>query len=218
MKHTALLFLLLITFQFSKEQTLKNDSSIAVKRQDSIRASHVQDSLRVENLLSKAQYPLIKNSKWSGVLPVQDIQEKPDPSMKYKLLIEITAWSKDTADRKEINVGLSEAGRIINLHVAAGIPKENIEVVIVVHAAALNAYLQDSIYRKKFQINNPNLDILRQFSNLGVKLIACGQAMQFFNFDKKDFIPEVRTSLSARVVLSTYELKGYALYQVRNED
>ncbi|PWT76336.1 MAG: hypothetical protein C5B59_06880 [Bacteroidetes bacterium] len=217
MRQSIFLILLLFAFRSSQEQTVKNDS-LEVAKKDSLQAKHIKDSLRMERLLSQAQYPLIKNSKWSGALAVQDIQEKPDPSMKYKLLIESTIWSKDTASWKEINDGLAEAGRIINLHIAAGVSKENMEVVIVVHARALNVFLQDSIYKRKFKVRNPNLDILGQFANLNVKLIACGQAMQFFEFDKKDFIPEVRTALSAKVVLSTYQLKGFVLYQIREEN
>ncbi|HEX4851659.1 MAG TPA: DsrE family protein, partial [Puia sp.] len=83
---------------------------------------------------------------------------------------------------------------------------------------ALNVYLQDSLYKKKFKVSNPNLELLKQFSALGVKLVACGQAMHFFEFEKKDFVPDVRVALSAKVVLSTYQLKGFVLYQVTNED
>jgi hypothetical protein len=37
----------------------------------------------------------------------------------------------------------------MNLHVAAGIPKENIDLVLVVHAGALNAFLTNEKYKKE---------------------------------------------------------------------
>jgi intracellular sulfur oxidation DsrE/DsrF family protein len=184
---------------------------------DSVSAAHIKDSLRMAKFFSLATYPLIKNSKRSGVIPVNDIDEKADPSIQYKLLMEVTLWSNDSAERKEINGGLAEVGRLINLHIAAGIPKDNIHAAIIIHGAALNVFLSNDAYQKKFKTNNPNLDILKQFSALGIKLIACGQAMAFFNFEKKDMIPEVKTSLSAKVVLSTYQMKGYALYEIKDD-
>jgi len=186
-------------------------------KKDSVAESPKKDSSRIGKLFAAATYPLIKNSKWSGVLPVNDIEDKPDPAMIYKLLVEVTSWSDDSASKKEINSGLAEAGRLINLHIAAGIPKQNIQAAIIVHGAALNVFLNKEAYQKKFRTDNPNLDILKQFSALGIKLIACGQALAFYNFDKKDMIPEIKTSLSAKVTLSTYQLKGYVLYNIKDD-
>jgi len=178
----------------------------------------VKDSLRWAKLKAEYTYPLIKNSEWSMVVPVKNIQEKPDPSMRYKLLFNLTVWSsKDTAAIRQINGGLSEIGRIINLHVAAGIPKENLDIAIVIHGGALNVYLANEFYKKKFKVDNPNLDLFKQFTALKAKLMACGQAERYFGFVQEELIPEVRTALTAQVVLSTYQLKGYVLYNVSNE-
>jgi intracellular sulfur oxidation DsrE/DsrF family protein len=172
------------------------------------------DSARLQKFFAMATYPLIKNSKMSGVIPVKEVQEMPDPSMQFKLLIEMTLWSKDSSARKEINAGLAEVGRLINLHVAAGVPKENIHVVIVIHGPALNVYLDNQHYRKKFNTDNPNLDILKQMHEMGTKFLACGQAEYFFGISKEEMIPEAMTALSAQVVVSNYQLKGYVLYHV----
>jgi hypothetical protein len=47
--------------------------------------------------------------------------------------------------------------------------------------------------------------------------MACGQAEIFFRIPAEDMIPEVNTSYSAQVVLSTYQLKGYVLYNINEE-
>jgi hypothetical protein len=195
-----------------RELTEKYDKMV----RDSVEKK-VKDSLRWAKLKAEYTYPLIKNSEWSMVIPVNNIQEKPDPAMRYKLLFNMTVWSKDTASIRQINGGLAEIGRIINLHVASGIPKENLDIAIVIHGAALNVYLSTEFYRKKFKVENPNLDILKQFTALKAKFMACGQAERYFGFDPGEMIPEVRTALTAQVVLSSYQLKGYVLYNVSNE-
>jgi intracellular sulfur oxidation DsrE/DsrF family protein len=187
------------------------------KIKDSVENS-VKDSIQWETLKATGIYPLIKNSEWSAIFPVKNIQEKPDVAMRYKLLINMTQWSKDTSAIRQINGGLAEVGRIINLHIAAGIPKENLDIAMVVHGGALNVYLTNEAYRKKFNVDNPNLDILKQFTSIKTRLLACGQAELFFNIPAADMIPDVKTALTAKVVLSTYQLKGYVLYNVNNDD
>jgi len=175
------------------------------------------DSLRWESLKNSAVYPLINNSIESAVFPVPVVTEKADPTMKYKLLFHMIIWSRDSIGKTKINEGLAEIGRIINLHVAAGIPKENLELAIVTNGSAMNVYLKNDVYLKKFKTNNPNLDILRQFTDLKTHLIACGQSEVFRNISPDDFIPVVKTALSANVALSTYQLKGYVLYEIEDE-
>jgi hypothetical protein len=175
----------------------------------------VKDSIRWAAMKTSSLYPVIKNSEWSAAFPVKNVTEKPDPSMKYKLLFNMTAWTKDSI--KSINEGLAEIGRIINLHVAAGVPKENLELAIVIHGSALNVYLNNETYLKKFKTNNPNIDILKQFTALNTRLIACGQAELFFQILPENMLPEVKTAYSARVALSTYQLKGYVLYDISND-
>ncbi|HTQ65612.1 MAG TPA: DsrE family protein [Puia sp.] len=217
MRNIIFPLLLLTVSHILCAQTEQKDSLNLANKKDSAEKARM-DSLKFERLFSTALYPLIKNSKWSGVIPVANIEENPDPSMKYKLVMEVTGWNKDSASHKEINWALAEVGRVINLHIAAGIPKENLNSVLVIHGAALNAVLNDEAYRKKFKTDNPNLALLKQFDSLGIKLIVCGQAMAFFGFKKEELIPEVRTAISAKVALSTYQLKGYVLYEMKDEN
>jgi hypothetical protein len=188
----------------------------AKKIRDSI-VKEVRDSLFWANLKKKAMYPAINNSEWSAAFPVNNVTEKIDTAMKYKLLFHMTIWPKDSAARRKLNEGLAEIGRIINLHVAAGVPKENLELAIIIHGGALNTYLTNEAFRKKFKTDNPNLDILKQFTGLHTRLIACGQAEIFFRIPPEDMIPDVKTAFSAKVALSTYQLKGYVLYNIEED-
>jgi intracellular sulfur oxidation DsrE/DsrF family protein len=173
-----------------------------------------QDSVRMAQLLSKASYPLIKSSKWSGVLPMTGVTEKPDPTMQYKLLMEDVIGIKDSAAAKEISDGLAEIGRIINLHIASGIAKKQLEVVAVVHGPALYALYTNEQYKKKYGIDNPNIVLIDELMKNGVKFIACGQAMNFFEVKQEDMVPNIRISLTAQTVLSNYQLKGFVLYPI----
>ena len=173
-----------------------------------------KDSIRMAELFSKASYPLIKSSKWSGVLPVTGVTEKPDPSMQYKLLMEDVDPIKDSAAAKEMSEGLAEIGRIINLHIASGIPKSKLNVVAVVHGPALYALYTNEQYKKKYGIDNPNIELINELMKNGVRFIACGQAMNFFDVKKEDMVPDIKITLTAQTVLSNYQLKGYVLYPI----
>jgi intracellular sulfur oxidation DsrE/DsrF family protein len=124
-------------------------------------------------------------------------------------------WSKDSV--QSVNEGFAEIGRIINLYIAAGIPKENLEIATVIHGKALNTNLKNDLYQKKFKTNNPNLDILKQFTALNAQLLACGQAEIFFHMTQDDLLPEVKTAFSAQIVLSSFQLKGYVLYNIQED-
>lgn len=189
-------------------------SAFAQKDTSGTAAKAKKDSIRMAQLEAKLVYPLIKGGKWSGIIPVSEVTEKPDPSIKYKLLFELTYNNPDSL-AKNINDGLVEIGRIINLHVASGIPVKNINPVIIVHAKALVSLYKDDIYRKKYKVPNPNLALIGELINAaGAKIIACGQAMEFFEVTKKEMIDNVKVSLTAQTVLSSYQLKGYVVYKI----
>lgn len=162
-------------------------------------------------------FPAIKGFKWGGVAPVQNATELADPKMKYKLLMELTGFAakgEEKTAKNEINLGIGEITRKVNLHVATGIPQKNIDLVIIVHAGALFAFLNNEKYKRKYGIDNPNITIIKDLQNFGAKIIVCGQAMTFLGLEMQDLVPGIKEALSAQTVLSTYELKGYKFYDV----
>ncbi len=203
---------------------MKKDSTLnALKKQrDSVYfASLHEDSVKInkefkeaekwENVKAVATYPAIKGAENAGVVPVVNLTEIPDPNMEYKLLFEITAQNPDSV-AKEQNYSLVEVARVINLHVAAGVPLKNIKPVIAVHAGALKSFTTNKYYQDKYKIDNPNMKLFDDLKKLGAKFIACGQAMTFFDVKKEDLLPDVKVSLTAQTVLSSYQLKGYVLF------
>lgn len=164
-----------------------------------------------EKVKGIAVYPVFKGYENAGVVPVKDPTEIPDPKMEYKLLFEVTRLNPDSI-AKDPNFSLVEIARVINLHVASGVPLKNIKPVIVVHAAALRAITNNESYKTKYKIDNPNVKLVKELEDMGAKFIACGQAMTFFEIKKEELLPSVKISLTAQTVISSYQLKGYALF------
>ena len=179
-----LLIVSLICFaSIAKAQMAATDSLHTTDSLAKAKVAAYEDSL--DNALqAKAIYPLIKTSKWSGVIPVSDIDEKPDVARRFKILMEITAGIKDTTAAKQINGALAEVGRQINLHLASGIPKKNLDIVVIAHAGVLKSFYTDAVYKENYKVNNPNDSLFTELLGAGVKFIACGQAMNFFEHRK----------------------------------
>lgn len=219
-----LLVLACITCLASYSQTTNFDSLFNVHRlqkDSTLRAAIHADSVRIEKefketekwdqLLSRAQYPVINAGDWSGIIPVKDVEEKPDPTIDYKFLFELTSLNPDSA-AKDVDYGLSEVARVVNLHVASGVPLKKISLIIVIHGPALKAFGTNTYYKEKFKIDNPNIRVVEELKKLGTKFIACGQAMAFMDVKKEDMLPDVKVSLTAQTVISHYQLKGYLLW------
>jgi intracellular sulfur oxidation DsrE/DsrF family protein len=198
--------------------------SLKKVKDSTLRAAIHADSMKIEKqfaeqekmlqLADKLQYPLIKAGEFSGVVPVKDPDEIPDPNQDYKLLFELTYNNPDSLS-KEINAGLAEIIRVINLHIASRIPVKRIMPVIIIHGMALNAISNNQLYQKNYKTDNPNISVVQDLiQKAGAKFIACGQAMAFFDFKKENLLPEVKISLTAQTVLSNYQLKGYVLYKI----
>ncbi|MEO6252476.1 MAG: DsrE family protein [Ferruginibacter sp.] len=170
----------------------------------------------------KKSFPAIKGNNWGGVFPVEGIDEIPDPKQQYKLLMELTSFGMkeqpDSIASKDINLALRDISRTINLHVGAGISKEKIDVVLAVHAKALHVFLNNEKYKKKYGVDNPNLPLIKELQDFGVKITLCGQAMHFLGLPREQFIPGVKVSLTAQTVISSYQLKGYVFSDLTLHD
>jgi intracellular sulfur oxidation DsrE/DsrF family protein len=221
------LLLLLSVWQigFAQDNLAKQDSlnrqqkikdSIALFKKDST-ATALKDSIRLAGLDSIAYNPLIQGGKYSKVFPVKDIDEIPDPKHVYKLLFELTAHQHDSTYEK-LNDGLVEIARVINLHIAAGIPLSQIDPVVVAHGGALYDLLTDTAFKLKNKKINPNTKLIEELMKNKVRFIACGQALLFIDIKKTELHPGIKVALTAQVALSDYLNRGYAKYAIKNEE
>lgn len=218
------LILLMITGSICTfAQTTNVDSLRNAKRDSTLRAMIAADSIKVmkeyemkekeDKMEARMIYPFIKGGKGSGVLPVSDPTEITDPNIDYKILFELTGNNPDSII-KEVNGGLDEIARVINLHVASGVPAKRIFPVIVVHAGALHALKNNEAFQKKYKIDNPSIKLINDLKNMGGKFIVCGQAMQFLDIKKEELLPDIKIALTAQTALSQYQLKGYVWHPV----
>jgi hypothetical protein len=98
--------------------------------------------------------PVIKN--FGAVYDVANATEKPDPKMKYKILVDIT----DAADKPDsLNAYLEAAATLYNLHAVGGVPAKNIDMVVVFHKMATYSIFTNERFQKKYKTDNPNLAI-----------------------------------------------------------
>jgi intracellular sulfur oxidation DsrE/DsrF family protein len=209
MKKTLVSVLVSIVFLSAAAQAPVQDSVTKAKAK--------ADSIKWAKMEARLVFPLINAGTFSGVIPVSNPTEIPNPNMSYKLLFELVVNNKDSAV-KEINHGLTEICRIINLHVASGIPVKNIIPVIVVHGPALFSFYTNDNYKKKYKIDNPNIAVAEELiRKTGAKFIACGQAMNFLEVPQEAMIPQMKVSLTAQTVLSGYQLKGYKLFEITED-
>jgi intracellular sulfur oxidation DsrE/DsrF family protein len=167
-------------------------------------------------------YPAIKGEFWSAVVPVKQIDEAPDPKLDYNVVFDLTAYAKvdpkkDQLDSSQVNWGLGDLARIYNLHVAAGIPQKKINFVVAVHGAALFSFLSNEEYKKKYKTDNPNVSLIKELNDAGVKFLACGQAMNWLGIEKPMLLPQTKVTLTAQTTLTSYQLKGYASKAMGNE-
>lgn len=204
MRFIVLLLIGLNTLNFSFAQAPKDSASLA--RRDSLLMAKMKEFT----------YPLIKEAPMGGVIPILNPDEMPDPAQKYKLLMNFTEAATSPTKAKKINGALAEIARIINLHIAAGIPKANLEVVVIAHGGALLSLYNDVNYQKKFKMNNPNYKLIKELQTAGVRFTTCGQSMKFRDIEKEMLLPGITLAFSAKTVISSYSLKGFILTDVND--
>ena len=150
--------------------------------------------------------PEIKN--FGGIFEIPYAVEKPDPTMTYNIVIEVERASEkpDT-----INWALNNVARLLNLHAVGGVPAKNMNVVLAIHGGATYTTMSNEAYREKYKIDNPNLKLYKELQESGVKMFVCGQSLIARQVDRNRLVPEVKISVSMLTILTTYQMKGFAV-------
>lgn len=154
------------------------------------------------------EFPIVKN--FGGVFDIPDAVEKPDPSLDYKIVIDLAGGNENPA---VINDHLNNIARMINLHSVGGVPKEKIKVVVAIHNQATYSILDNGSYQQRYKTDNPNLAVYKALHEAGVELFVCGQSLIGRSIDKNKISPDIKIATSMLTVLTTYQLKGYAWFK-----
>jgi len=110
------------------------------------------------------------------------------------------------------NRGFESAARFINMHVAAGVPEENIQIAVVVHGKAAMDLLSDEAWAAKGK-EGANLSgaMIRAMLDKGVRFILCGQSGAAYGIKADELIPGVETALSAMTAHALLQQSGYTV-------
>lgn len=119
--------------------------------------------------------------------------------------------SKQSAIGK-INRSFDSVARFVNMHVAAGVPRENIKVAIVVHGTASMDVTQATRYgQKRDGALNANITAIKELTENGVQIYICGQSAAYHGINKTDLLPNVKMALSAMTAHALLQQQGYTL-------
>jgi len=153
--------------------------------------------------------PVIKD--YGQILDLEKVTVTPDLDMEYKILIEIV---HDMKKPERLNFYANNVARLINLHAIGGVKKENLKVVVVIHASATNSVINAEAYEKKYKVESPYVKFYEALDEAGVEMIVCGQSLNMFGHQPEDVVPQIKIATSALTAISTYQLKGYAFFKM----
>jgi len=150
--------------------------------------------------------PIIKS--YGTVFQLPDADHKPDPTIKYKIIVEL---NENGSKPDSLNEYIEALATLVNLHAAEGVPQENIQMVVVLRKMATYAVFGNELYKEKFKCDNPNLQILKELMDAGVEFYVCGQTMQKRNIDTKKLVAGTKVASAGLTAITTYQLKGYTM-------
>ncbi|MFT6053959.1 MAG: intracellular sulfur oxidation DsrE/DsrF family protein [Roseivirga sp.] len=149
--------------------------------------------------------PIIKG--YGGIIDAPHALEKPDPTMEYKVVIDIATGDSDP---EAVMYSLQNVARLLNLHAMGGMPANKMNVVLAIHGGAIWSTLDNETYKAKYGVDNPHLPLFKELENAGVRLFACSQSLMGREIDHAKLASEVKVATSMLSVMTTYQLKGYA--------
>ena len=106
---------------------------------------------------------------------------------------------------------LASAARFVNMHVANGMDRDALDVVVVVHGGATLDLLTDAARAAKGEGDtNPSGPLVRALLAEGVRVVLCGQSLAAHGLAKSDIIPGVELALSAMTAHAVLQQQGYS--------
>ncbi|WP_062055238.1 DsrE family protein [Aquimarina longa] len=142
------------------------------------------------------------------IYTVKNPDFKTNSEQNLKAVFDIGRTFKDSS---KINPLFNTAARYLNMHFDAGVTLDKLNVVLVIHGSAANDILNNTAYKTKYNVTNPNTPLIEALVKQGVQLILCGQTAAHRNISKKDIHPEIKIALSAMTALVQLQNENYRL-------
>ena len=151
--------------------------------------------------------PLIQG--FGAIVSLPQSAQQPRPGS--KVVYDITG--ENGADH--LVKGLENVAVLLNLAAEAGVKPDQLKVAAVLHGPATRAVLRQAAYAKHTgSVRNPNVDLIRRLTDLGVELYVCGQALAHERYGLDEVLPEVQVADSASTVTINKQMDGYAYLAV----
>ncbi len=130
----------------------------------------------------------------------------PKPGQVLKVVFE-AGHGANTPDR--VDPAINNVARFLNMHAAVGVPKENLQVALVMHRGAAAEALDNPGYQKRFGIDNPNLALLEALSEAGVQIYLCAQSAAGRDMTWDEFPSPIQLAFSAMTAIVALQEDGY---------
>lgn len=130
----------------------------------------------------------------------------PKPEQVFKVAFEAGAGA-NTPDR--VDSAINNVARFLNMHAAVGVPKENLQVALVIHRGSAKGALDNAGYQKRFGIDNPNLPLLEALAEAGVQIYVCAQSAAGRDMTWDEFASPVQLAFAAMTALVALQEDGY---------
>jgi intracellular sulfur oxidation DsrE/DsrF family protein len=125
----------------------------------------------------------------------------------FKVVFDIADQAATNSQNRQFN----SVARFINMHVRAGVPRDNIEVAMVIHGKASFDLMNDTAHSAKFEKPNSNTELINLLTKFGVKVFICGQSASYHGVSADQLNPNVKVSLSAMTANALLQQRGYTL-------
>ena len=140
--------------------------------------------------------------------PVPNATFEVPRGLTYKVV-----WNIDVGSPKpgELNDHFNVPARFVNQGAVLGLPRESVEVAVVVHGTAGEELLDNEEYRTRKGVDNPNIALLEEMSRAGVRIILCGQTAANRKMPREHVLPFVKVAPSAAWAFATLTRQGYTV-------
>ena len=140
--------------------------------------------------------------------PMPQAAYQPDRQATYKVVFSL---SKAGAKPTDVSPSLDHVARAVNLYVSAGVPLSQLKFVAIAAGPATPIVLNDTQYRTKYGVANPNLALIAQLRKAGVDVAVCAQAVAEHDFHYDWVDSHVTVALSGLTTVINLQQQGYAL-------
>lgn len=141
--------------------------------------------------------------------PVPGVTQLPADSQ-FSIAFDISAPAPEGAPNRDFD----RVARFLNMHVAHGVPQENIRLAVVVHGKAALELLTNAAHAANplsRQGDNPSAKLVEALLEADVRFIMCGQSAAAYGIKPADLIPGVEISLSAMTAHAVLQKDGFTV-------